>query len=146
MPTPLNRKPLMAAWIVRERNRLGLKPRELAERLNALGLDVKESTIKVWEANGDRRPGPFNLEGLERVFGTKAPEVSPATGGDALLAAIAAQTEAITALVEEMRQARERDQDAAAAILAAAKALGSIPRRRGSRGSTEPDAQLVTAR
>lgn len=138
MPTALHRKPPMAAWIVRERNRLGLKPRDLAERLNAQGLAVQESTIKVWEANGDRRPSPLNLEGLERVFGVSAPDLGGGGGSDALVSALTAQTEAITALVEEMRQARERDQDAASAMVRAAEVLLSGQPRSGDGASTEP--------
>lgn len=101
MPTPLSQKPPTAAWIVRERRRLGLKPRDLVERLAAQGLRVSEATVKVWESNADRRPAPENLEGLERIFGSQAP--SAAEPFD-LASAVREQTRAIEAQVEAIRE------------------------------------------
>jgi hypothetical protein len=97
MPTPLNQKPPMAAWIVRERKRLKLKPRDLVERLAAQGLVVTEATVKVWEANGDRRPAPENIEGLERIFESGAPSAESAStfGQSDMVAAMDRQTAAI---------------------------------------------------
>lgn len=66
-------KPPMAAWIITERKRLGLKPQGLADRLAAINRFVTEATVKVWEANGNRRPDPYNIEGLEQIFGKSAP-------------------------------------------------------------------------
>jgi hypothetical protein len=51
MPTPMHLKPALARWIVTERKRLGLKPKDVADRLHAMGLDVSEATVKVWESN-----------------------------------------------------------------------------------------------
>lgn len=100
MPTPLNQKPATAAWIVRERKRLTLKPRDLVTRLAAQGLVVTEATVKVWESNADRRPSPENLEGLERIFGSTAPGTETPTGDQsALIAALDRQSNAIEALV-----------------------------------------------
>lgn len=84
----------MAAWIVRERRRLKLKPRDIVDRLAAQGLVVTEATVKVWEANGDRRPAPENIEGLERIFESQAPgaEQSAPTDYAAVVAAIDRQT------------------------------------------------------
>lgn len=93
MPTPLSQKPPMAAWIVRERKRLGLKPRDLVDRLAAQGLVVTEATVKVWEANGDRRPAPENIDGLERIFESQAPVGDEATSDIAEL--LRANTRAI---------------------------------------------------
>lgn len=75
MATPLHLKPPVAGWIVRERRRLGLKPRDIAAQLAGMGLEVTEATVKVWESNADRRPSAYNLEGLERIFGSQAPLV-----------------------------------------------------------------------
>jgi transcriptional regulator with XRE-family HTH domain len=98
MPTPLHLKPPTAAWIVRERRRLGLKTRDVAERLNAMGLDVTEATVKVWESNGDRRPSPYNLEGLERIFGSSAPTSAASTSS---------LEATMVSLLEELRVDRE---------------------------------------
>lgn len=64
MPRPTRAKPPVPAWIIRERKRLGPKPRDLAERLTAMGLAVTEGTVRTWEAG--RSPHPDNIEGLER--------------------------------------------------------------------------------
>lgn len=98
-------KPPTAAWIQRERHRLGLKPGELVTRLSAQGVEVTEQTIRVWESNSDRRPSPYNLEALERVFGSTAPETAAGDMGD-VAAAIDRQTEVIKELVAELRFAR----------------------------------------
>lgn len=104
MPTPTRAKPPISAWIIRERKRLGLKPRDLSERLSAAGLPVTEGTVRTWEAG--RSPHPDNVEGLERIFGTRSPGfmgavVSDDTSGTAaLVTALTAQTAAISRLVE----------------------------------------------
>lgn len=102
MPTPSRAKPPLSAWIVRERKRLGLKPPDLAERLTAAGLPVQVGTVRTWEAG--RKPHPDNIEGLERIFGTRAPASAPPegdtlAGGAALIDALSDQTAAINALV-----------------------------------------------
>lgn len=104
MPTPLHLKPATAAWIASERRRLGLKPADVAQRLAAMGLEVSEATVKVWESNADRRPSPYNLEGLERLFGSKAPDAGASTGTDLtpLVGALERQTEAINALIARL--------------------------------------------
>lgn len=101
MSTPLNQKPAMAAWIVRERKRLKLKPADIAARLQAQGLDVQEQTVKVWESNADRRPSPYNLEGLERIFESQAPRTKGSDQSE-LIAALTKQTEAIGDLVKRL--------------------------------------------
>ena len=107
MPTPIRAKPPVPAWIIRERKRLGLKPRDLAERLTAMGLPVTEGTVRTWEAG--RSPHPDNVEGLERIFGTRSPDYMAGAGvGDdpslvpALLRAVEAQTLAIGKLIEKL--------------------------------------------
>ena len=79
MPTPTRAKPPVSAWIIRERKRLGLKPKDLAERLTDAGLPVTEGTVRTWEAG--RRPHPDNVEGLERIFGTRSPDYMAGSGG-----------------------------------------------------------------
>jgi transcriptional regulator with XRE-family HTH domain len=111
MPTPLHLKPPTAAWIVRERKRLNLKPADVARRLNEMGYpDVREATVKVWESNSNRRPGPSNLEGLERLFGSHAPEVA-AIGADTaiLVDALREQIRAISDLAAEIRLSRAEE-------------------------------------
>lgn len=145
MPTPLHLKPATAAWIVRERRRLTLKPRDVAQRLGDLGLTVSEDTVKVWESNADRRPSP-NLEGLERLFGSKAPERSNHAEQPGLVAAIRDQTQAISELVAllhplvadatEGKESRLRTVEAAVALLA--RPDGATRRARSApRGTTE---------
>lgn len=101
MPTPLHLKPPVAAWIVRERKRLKLKPKDVAVRLAAMGLEVSEATVKVWESNANRRPNPYNLEGLERLFESAAPDQAQVDDGS-LVAALHDQTKAISALVSRL--------------------------------------------
>lgn len=107
VPTPLHLKPATAAWISRERKRLGMKPRDLVERLAAQGLEVTEATIKVWESNADRKPSPYNLEGLERIFGSKAPVAGPGRGDTVPgLADLVAAISSLVAAIEQDRQER----------------------------------------
>lgn len=100
--TPIHFKPPIAAWIVRERRARGWKPRDVAAHLEAMGLDVSEATVKVWESNVDRRPNAYNLEGLERIFDSKAPSPEPLTEQEAVAAAIDRNTDAIKALAERL--------------------------------------------
>jgi transcriptional regulator with XRE-family HTH domain len=94
-------KPAISAWIQSERKRLGWKVADLSQKLLDLGYDAQPSTVAVWEAS--RTPRPETLDGLERLFGTRAPRDEPTD----LAAAIRAQTEAMRELVEELREARE---------------------------------------
>ena len=61
---------------------------------------VSEATVKVWEANGDRRPSPENLAGLERIFESSAPSA------DALSGDLASALQALTFELAAMRQER----------------------------------------
>lgn len=88
-------KPATAAWIQRERNRLGLKATDLVERLALVGVEVSEQTIRVWESNADRRPSPANLDALERIFGSQAPERPAEQDTGALIAALTEHTAAL---------------------------------------------------
>lgn len=147
MPTPLNRKPAVAAWIVRERKRLNMKPRDVVTRLAAQGLTVSEATVKVWESNADRRPAPENLEGLERIFESKAPaNGTPSADQSDLAAAIRGQTESITALVQELRLARLQQVEISEVALRAIGVLGASQGPPGKPAGGEHGAPVGTPR
>ena len=99
MRTPANRKPPLAAWIQRERLSRKWKPKDIVDRLAAMNLEVSEATVKVWESNADRRPSPYNLEGLEAIFGSRAPMAQAGDMGDTPVPGLAAYLERIDALV-----------------------------------------------
>ena len=86
-------KPPIAAWIQRERKRLGLSTKDLSDRLAIIGAKVGEQTISVWESYADRRPSADNLDALERLFDSQAPE--RAATADDLAASIRELAEAI---------------------------------------------------
>lgn len=109
-------KPPIAAWIQRERHRLGLKPAELVSRLGAQGVEVTEQTIRVWESNVDRRPSAYNLEALERVFGSQAPRTEEPVDTASIVAAV----DRLTAAVQDHRRAVEDG------ITALAEVLGTV--------------------
>ena len=104
MPTPTRAKPPVPAWIIRERKRLGLKPRDLAERLTAAGLPVAEGTVRTWEAG--RNPHPDNVEGLERIFGTRSPDYMDTSGQGATpgldVSAYLARVDGLVGLVTDL--------------------------------------------
>lgn len=117
-------KPAIAAWIARERHRLGMKPADLVTRLNAMGVQVSEQTIRVWESNADRKPSAYNLENLERIFGSQAPVERHAANGDTA-AAIDRQTDVLRLLVEETQKARVAQETTAQAV---AEMVGRLDR------------------
>ena len=113
-------KPATAAWIQRERKRLGLSTHALAERLATINAKVSEQTISVWESNADRRPSGYNLDALERIFGSQAPDKDATT--DPVAAAIREQTAALRELTQELvstNRARDAVVEALLAELAA---------------------------
>lgn len=131
---PRHRKTAMQLWVADNRKALGKTSLEIA---TATG--VTEDTARGWESRGS--PGEDAITVLERLFGKPAPRDASAVGDQgALVTALTRQTEAIEALVEEMRLARERDQDAAAAMMRAAEVLLSAQRPQGDGASTEPPA------
>lgn len=143
VPTPLHLKPPTAAWIVREARRLNLKPRDISARLEAMGLTATEATVKVWQANGNRRPGPENLEGLERIFGSRAPE-PPGHADDALASAIRDQTRVFSELVAELRTMCEAMRETGLGVARVEGRIGEIeaalsaPQPGAARRRTEP--------
>ena len=121
-------------WIADNRLGLGLTPRDIADLTG-----VSESTARGWESRG--RPSQEALAILERQFGEKAPD-EPDENYAELAEALGGVTAAIRDLVAEMREDRARGQDAAAAILQAAAALGRLPTSEGdtaSRARPVPD-------
>jgi hypothetical protein len=113
----------LQVWIKRERKLprpdfpKGWPIEELSRRMFALGYtEAKPGTIQIWEAPKGRDPGAENIEGLEKVFGSKAPgqkETGPSTMGEAgqiaavLREAIEAQTTAIVAAIHARDQTLE---------------------------------------
>lgn len=105
--TDLERGP-RAAWLRRHRRARygsgdgGLS--QLAAALRDRGFDRSPTTIRGWESNDGRSPIPADiLVALEELFDERAPRpLEHATPGD-LVAALMAQTEAMLALVEELR-------------------------------------------
>lgn len=138
MPTPLHLKPPLAAWIVRERKRMNLKPADIAERLRAMGLEVKEQTVKVWESNADRRPDPNNIDGLERLFGSRAPVAASDRDQGAVALAVAEQTEVLRQLVEETRMSRVAQETTAKALGELAGLVARALRREETLGVLGP--------
>lgn len=92
-----------SAWLVAERTKRAWKAGEVARRLRELGYQAEESTYRTWEAG--RRPSSETVIALERLFESAAPGDGAAAQTD-VAAAIDRQTEAITALVDELRASR----------------------------------------
>jgi len=100
-------------------------------------LDVAESTVRGWEAG--RSISAEHIAKLETLFGVAAPTRPEASDMAELI-------RAIRDLVEEMRLARERDQDAAAAMVRAAEVLLAARQPGEGGASTEPAAPLGSRR
>ena len=136
-------KPAVAAWIQRERKRIKRtdgKPwtvGDLRERLLLMGVDVTEQTIRVWEGNSNRKPGPDALDALERIFGSATPDRSKSGDQSDLAGAIRELTEELRA----MRQEREA-MDIRVAALEALAALGAPS---SGEGSPTPEPPRVEA-
>ena len=96
--------------------------KKLADALGTKGNYRAPDTIKGWEAG--KAPIPDTLvPTLEILLGQQAPPPVRMITPEDIVGALDRQTAAISDLVTEMRLARERDQDAAAAMLRAAEAL-----------------------
>ena len=95
MPIVKRDKPAISAWIIDRRKAMNLKPDSLARELTRLGYEVKEATVRGWEAGA--RPGEAGIRTLERLFASEAPseEEAPAADLGALVAALTRQTEAM---------------------------------------------------
>ena len=123
-------KPPMAAWIARERKRLDLKPADVAGRLRALGLEASEQTVRVWESYANRRPSPENIDGLERIFGTRSPEAEESAQD------VAAVVAAIDRLTDAVRAQGQQQMDGMTAL---AEVLGVVLARLGGLPERTPD-------
>lgn len=129
-----------------------LAKRQLSVSALARTAAVQRGDIYRWW-RGESRPSRNSLARIALAldwdvvsFRTALGDANRATQApDDLLGALRDQVVAITALVGEMRMARERDQDAAAAILKAAAALGSLAKPQGAGESTEQPALHETA-
>lgn len=128
LPVMARPKPPIAAWIARERHRLELKAGELAKKLADQGVEVTEQTIRVWESYSGRKPSAFNLEALERIFGSRAPVEAPEVD---ILAVVTRQSEAIADLLEQLAEERQERREATAAFLAAVQAIARAVERPG---------------
>lgn len=145
-------RPPKTAWarhLDSVRRREDWSAQEMFEKAAAdLGYSPKSRTAFLPYLE-DREPTAAAAAVLRRHFGDPPPDAAQPepepTPQDVLIAAMLAQTNAITALVEEMRLHRERDQDAARAMLDAAKALVSAQRPPATPESKEPAAPLGSA-
>jgi transcriptional regulator with XRE-family HTH domain len=114
----------------------------------SLAAPVSYDTLMNWYSNKTRPRGaelqkvakvldiPYAT--LEAAYEGRDPEPQP------LHEAVADLTRAVRVLVAEIREDRERGQDAAAAMLRAAGVLGSLATSEGDTGSTAPVAPRGT--
>lgn len=120
MPIVKRDKPALAEWIIDQRKAMNLKPDSLARELTRLGYEVKEATVRGWEAGA--RPGEAGIRTLERLFASKAPSEDEQPTAD--LAALVASNARLAAAIERQNEIREaelaiqRDQTMALLLLA----------------------------
>jgi len=142
MRTPAQRGPY-GRWLVAAREARGYTTAAEARRaLDAAGIRIAHSTYAEYEA-GTKVPSKNHLPLLERFWGpSDAYETPGATETpDALVAALTAQTEAIAALVEELRLSRLAQVTATEVAFQALGALGQGQDRAGTRdgnGGADP--------
>lgn len=103
----------IGAWMRRERTRpdRDWSPEQVVERLPA-GRKIRSDYYRQLESgSGGKHPGPELLAALAELYGSwpQVPLERPQTDDD-LAGAIRAQTEAMLALVVELREARESQQ------------------------------------
>lgn len=123
--TAAERGPI-GAWAYESRDAADLSPEEVAERLTRMGQPVLAATIRGIEG-GSKKPSRRLLKGLATIYGSVPPGEPVPEPVD-----LGHLVRAINDLVTEMRLARERDQDAAAAMQRAATALATSLRLGGS--------------
>jgi transcriptional regulator with XRE-family HTH domain len=107
-------KTAFARWLIEQRKAAKLSTEELAARVG-----VSDATLRGWEAG--RMPSLGNATSVARVLRSEPP--ARLQSDDPFIEAVREQTQAINDLVAEIREERERGQDAAAAMLRAAEAL-----------------------
>lgn len=137
------------AWLRDQRLAKGWKQQDVFDRVRTqFGWGPKSVSLY-----GDIERGAKELTDEDKVFLAALYDATPADVMEPpaaeptpdLIAVLTRQSIAIEALVDEMRLARERDQDAASAILTAAEALRQLPMRRGDAASIEPGAPVGSA-
>lgn len=141
----------LGVWAYNTRDRLDVSVEEV---IAALPTTYHPATLRKVEG-GSAQPGSRMWRELGELYGRLAaertivlepqPRLRPAAANDDPIG-MADLVRAINDLVTEMRLARERDQDAAAAMVRAAEALLSAQRPGGASASTSPDAPLATGR
>lgn len=140
----------VATWAYDARRALDLSPEAVVHRLGAYNA----ATIRKAESDSKNMSRPL-WRALVKLYGEVAQEKgtavrpAPMVGMDPTPAAsgdIASLVAAISDLVTEMRLARERDQDAAAAMVRAAETLLRVQRPAEAGASTEPDVPVGSVR
>jgi hypothetical protein len=112
----------IGAWAYRERRRKGWTVEEAVLQLEAkTGARLKAVSLRGIEA-GPKPPSSEVRHALEEIYGSRAPDPQPITTLADLVVALAAQTAALNALVEELRAGRSTQPDESA-VGAMAEAL-----------------------
>src|SRR5688572_14553687 len=81
-----------AAWLVRQRTARDWSPAEIAHRLTIAGYrgrsgELREATVRGWEAPSRGGPPEEAVDYLERIFGSTAPTTTVAAD-DRLIATL----------------------------------------------------------
>lgn len=123
-------KPPLAAWATLARDEAQMSVEEVVDALEARGHSVKAATIRGIEG-GSKGASARLRKLMAEIYGTKPPGVAlEATETPAdLVAALMAQTKAISALVEELRLARGLVDPARVAAVEALARDSSYPLR-----------------
>jgi hypothetical protein len=97
-------KPALSEWLIAHRKEHGESVADIARV-----TDRSEATVRGWEAGRPPQPDDPVIAHLERHWGAIAPREAGAGDQTALVTALAAQTAALTALVDELRLWRSED-------------------------------------
>jgi transcriptional regulator with XRE-family HTH domain len=128
----------IGVWLRRERLARGWKDTDVTRELAKRGIALLPASYRGYEA-GPQPPSAQLLQGLEAVFGSKAPdttkEAAEPVGLDGLIAAIYVQTAAITRLAEALETRLTPEEAAALRSVDAAEAEGTPPAPTGGGGS-----------
>ena len=113
----------IGAWAYEARQDADLSVEEVQERLLRAGHQVTTATLRGVES-GSKQPSRRLLRALATVYGKAVPgEQIPTETPDPLVTALQAQTLALTALVDELRQWRSEDRVKLAAVERTAEQL-----------------------
>lgn len=131
-------------WLVAAREARGWDTAQKArDALAAAGIRIGTSAYAEYES-GSKVPSRNHLPKLVEFWGP-VPDDDAARDSD-LVAAINAQTAAITALVEELRLSRGSQVKATEVAFQALGALGAAQGRSGTPDGSEPQARAGTGR